>query len=71
MATHIETGLDQRLRALNLFLEDVYNDARIIADGVIPTDVVRSCPQYRIEMRGLSAPHGAWVRDLRDRFSSH
>ena len=58
---HIETGLDQRLRALNLFLEDVYNDARIIADGVIPTDVVRSCPQYRIEMRGLSAPHGAWV----------
>ena len=58
---HIESGLDQRVRALNLFLEDVYNDARIVADGVIPTDVIRSCPQYRIEMRGLSAPHGAWV----------
>ena len=58
---HIESGLDQRLRALNRFLEDVYNDAKIIADGVIPTDVVRGCPQYRIEMRGLSAPHGAWV----------
>ena len=58
---HIEKGLDQRLRALNLFLEDVYNEAKIISDGVIPTDVVRDCPQYRIEMRGLSAPHGAWV----------
>ena len=57
----IESGLDQRLRALNLFLEDVYNEARIVADDVIPTDVIRDCPQYRIEMRGLSAPHGAWV----------
>ncbi len=58
---HIEKGLNQRLRALNLFLEDVYNEAKIITDGVIPTDVIRDCPQYRIEMRGLSAPHGAWV----------
>lgn len=58
---HIESGLDQRLRALNLFLEDVYNEARIINDGVIPVDVIRGCPQYRIEMRGLSAPYGAWV----------
>ena len=58
---HIEAGLDQRLRALNLFLQDIYNEARIIADGVIPTDVIRDCPQYRIEMRGLSALHGAWV----------
>ena len=41
---HIESGLDQRLRALNLFLEDVYNEARIIADGVIPVDVIRGCP---------------------------
>ena len=58
---HVEAGLDQRLRALNLFLEDVYNDAKIISDGVIPADVVRDCPQFRIEMRGLSAPYGAWV----------
>ena len=57
----LEAGLTQRLRALNLFLEDVYGEARIIADGVIPVDVVRGCPQYRIEMRGFSAPHGTWV----------
>ncbi len=57
----LEAGLTQRLKALNLFLEDVYGAARIVADGVIPVDVVRGCPQYRIEMRGFSAPHGTWV----------
>ncbi len=58
---HLESGLTQRLGALNMFLEDVYNEARIIADGVIPVDVVLGCPQYRVEMRGFSAPHGVWV----------
>ena len=57
----IESGLTQRIGALNLFLEDVYGEARIIADGVIPTDIVRGCPQYRIEMRGVHVPHGTWV----------
>ena len=57
----LETGLTQRVKALNLFLEDVYGKARIVRDGVIPEDVVRGCPQYRTEMRGFSAPHGTWV----------
>lgn len=57
----IEAGLTQRLNALNLFLEDVYNEARIVADGVIPTDLIRGCPQFRIDMRGFSPPHGVWV----------
>ena len=57
----LESGLTQRIGALNLFLEDVYGEACIIADGVIPTDVVRGCPQYRIEMRGVHVPHGTWV----------
>ena len=57
----LETGLIQRLDVLNRFLEDIYNEAHIIADGVIPVNMVRGCPQYRIEMRGVSAPHGIWV----------
>ena len=57
----LETGLTQRLAALNRFLADIYGDARIIADGVIPADMVRGCPQYRIEMRGVPVPQGAWV----------
>ena len=57
----IEAGLTQRVQALNLFLEDVYGESRIVQDGLIPVDVVRDCPQYRREMQGLSAPHGTWV----------
>ena len=57
----LERGLTQRLKALNLFLADVYGPARIVRDGVIPVDVVRGCPQYRVEMRGFEAPHGVWV----------
>ena len=54
-------GLTQRLEALNMFLSDVYGDARIVNDGVIPVDVVRGCPQYRLQMRGVSPIHGTWV----------
>ena len=57
----LETGLKQRLNALNRFLHDVYNDGRIIRDGVVPEDMVMECPQYRPEMRGFSPPHGAWA----------
>ena len=57
----LEAGLTQRVKALNLFLEDVYGPARIVRDGVIPVEMVRDCPQYRIEMRGFSPPHGTWV----------
>ena len=54
-------GLTQRLQTLNLFLQDVYTDGRIIADGVIPADVVYDCPQYRPEMQGFTPPQGTWV----------
>ena len=66
----LEQGLTQRVKALNLFLEDVYGESsakdsrgepRIVSDGVVPVDVIRGCPQYRIEMRGFSAPYGTWV----------
>ena len=38
---YLEMGMTQRIKALNLFLKDVYGNARIIEDGVIPVDVVR------------------------------
>ena len=59
--SHLESGLTQRLKALNLFLDDIYGKARIVHDGVVPVDMVRDCPQYHIEMRGFSAPYGTWV----------
>ena len=57
----LDAGLGQRLRALNLFLQDVYNEARVISDGVIPVDLVYECPHFRPEMQGYSAPSGSWV----------
>ena len=57
----IERGLRQRLEALNLFLVDIYGPARCLVDGVMPVDLVRGCPQYRVEMRGLEVPHGIYV----------
>ena len=57
----LEAGLAQRVLALNHFLDDVYGDARIIADGAIPEDMVHECPHYRPEVRGTKPPHGTWV----------
>ena len=57
----LERGLRQRLETLNRFLADIYGPARILSDGVIPVDLVRGCPQYRIEMRGVEVPHGVYV----------
>ena len=42
----LEKGLIQRVRALNLFLADVYGGKRIIADGVLPEDFVFRSPGY-------------------------
>ena len=57
----LERGLRQRIEALNRFLSDIYGVGRVLADGVIPVDLVRGCPQYRTEMRGVEVPLGAYV----------
>ncbi len=57
----LEAGLTQRLQALNLFLQDIYHEARSVTDGVVPADLVRSCPHYRIAMRGVNVPCNTWV----------
>ena len=57
----LEAGLKQRVAALNHFIVDVYSKCRIIEDGVIPVDVVKGCPQYRIEMHDVPIPLGAPV----------
>jgi uncharacterized circularly permuted ATP-grasp superfamily protein len=58
---HIEQGLEQRLTALNLFVDDVYNDQRIIADGIIPKDIVLDSPNYLSACAGVHPPFGAWA----------
>jgi len=57
----IDAGLSQRLRALNMFLADIYGDRKILADGVVPRELVLGAPSYRREMLGLYVPHGSYV----------
>ncbi len=52
----IEQGLKQRITALNLFLHDIYHEGRILADKVIPRELVYTCQHYRREMRGVDVP---------------
>jgi uncharacterized circularly permuted ATP-grasp superfamily protein len=57
----IEAGLIQRLRALNLFLADIYGERKILRDGVVPRDLVLGAPSYQRQMIGLYVPHNAYV----------
>ena len=57
----LEEGLVQRVRALNLFLHDVYHDRRILREGVIPADLVLGSKGYREEMIGFTPPGGVYV----------
>ena len=57
----LEQGLFQRVKALNMFLKDVYFDREILRAGVVPSDLVLRNPYYRPEMAGLRAPHDVYV----------
>ena len=57
----IEAGLVQRLRALNMFLADIYSKQQILMDGVVPRDLVLNAPSYRREMQNLYVPHNAYA----------
>ncbi|MGF1571444.1 MAG: circularly permuted type 2 ATP-grasp protein [Sumerlaeia bacterium] len=58
----IDRGLKQRIHALNLFLADLYADAKIIRDKVIPEHVILSGDGYRKECKGFRPRHDAWVQ---------
>lgn len=57
----IEAGLIQRITALNLFLHDVYHGQKIIADGVVPAELVETASHYRPEFRGVHVPHNIYI----------
>jgi uncharacterized circularly permuted ATP-grasp superfamily protein len=57
----VERGLAQRLRALNHFIDDIYNDRRIIADGIFPAELLDDSANYRPECRGVHPKFGVWA----------
>ncbi|HZO55889.1 MAG TPA: circularly permuted type 2 ATP-grasp protein, partial [Bryobacteraceae bacterium] len=59
--SRVERGLEQRIRALNEFLKDIYHEGRILNDNVVPREMVYSCRHFRREMRGLDVPRGIYI----------
>ncbi|MDD2733362.1 MAG: circularly permuted type 2 ATP-grasp protein [Desulfuromonadaceae bacterium] len=57
----IESGLKQRVRALNLFLGDLYGEQRIIKDGVIPPELIYQGRDFRREIVGIVPPGGIYT----------
>jgi uncharacterized circularly permuted ATP-grasp superfamily protein len=58
--SRLSRGLAQRTRALNLFIDDIYHAKRILADGIIPRDIVESATSYLPGCQGLDPPGGVW-----------
>src|ERR1700681_2690163 len=56
----IERGLQQRVHALNAFIDDIYHDQKILKDGAIPAGVVTSAVSYRTQCHGLNPPWRVW-----------
>ena len=57
----IDSGVKQRVAALNAFLHDIYHDARIIRDGIVPGELVYGNANFRPEMKGFDPPQGTYV----------
>ncbi len=57
----IETGVKQRVAALNAFLHDIYHDQHVLKDGIIPAELVLGNDDFREEMCGVHVPQGTYV----------
>lgn len=72
----VQAGLTQRIRAVNCFIQDLYNAQKIFEDGIVPPDIVLGSRNFLEPCRGVTPPHGVWsnisgtdlVRDHRGRF---
>ena len=58
---HLSAGLEQRMQALNLFLDDIYHDQKIVKDGILPAEVLHSAKHYRKELVGLDVPRNIYI----------
>jgi len=58
----LKRGLEQRVRAVNLYLKDIYSRRDILRAGVVPESLVYQNPAFRPEMNGLAIPHDSYVQ---------
>jgi len=59
--TRLSAGLEQRVNAINAFIDDVYGRRQILADGVVPQDIVLGNSQFCIPCAGAKPPHGVYA----------
>lgn len=57
----VEAGLKQRLNAMNHFIDDIYNDRRILKDGLVPDDLILGSSNYREACIGMKPKYGVWA----------
>jgi uncharacterized circularly permuted ATP-grasp superfamily protein len=57
----LESGLKQRVHALNAFIHDIYHEQQILKAGIVPAEQVLCNPQYRPEMQGVDVPGGIYA----------
>ena len=57
----IETGLQQHIKALNLFIHDIYHDQQILADRVVPRRLIVRARHFRREVVGIDVPHDRYI----------
>jgi uncharacterized circularly permuted ATP-grasp superfamily protein len=58
--SYLEKGLKQRIKALNLFLGDIYNEQKIIKDGKIPAEIINSATGFLQPCLGIKPPQDIW-----------
>ncbi|WP_308389091.1 circularly permuted type 2 ATP-grasp protein [Acidithiobacillus sp. AMEEHan] len=59
--TQIEAGLRQRVRALNHFIDDIYNEQRVLDDKIFPREVLEGSRNFRTACQGVHPRFGAWA----------
>lgn len=57
----LEAGIQQRLKAMNMFLHNIYHEQNILKDQIIPTDLVVNSPYFCREMMDVDVPGDVYV----------
>lgn len=57
----IESGMKQRVSAINMFLNDIYGKRDIMKTGILPDELIYANPQYRLQMTNIKPPHNVWA----------
>jgi uncharacterized circularly permuted ATP-grasp superfamily protein len=57
----VHKGLEQRLKALNLFINDLYHDQQAVKDGIVPAELFATSKNFRKQCIGIDPPHGVWA----------